>query len=239
VVADFKGRARFVAENYGDSALARRFNVTRYPAIFVNDVLVATPKDFGFYGKGEGGGEGRYAPIKSADSQNRFRADLSRVIALALAGRADPGRRDPAEAQATLPSLPKLALADLDGRPVSEADLAGKVVIVDFWATWCPPCRGALTWLGEVKQRYGDRVVVVAIATESDESAVRALASSLGLPFRWVLGDAKIARAFGDISGLPTVFVFDASGAGAAAYYGSNPSIHADADRALSGLIGR
>jgi hypothetical protein len=50
-----------VVENYGASALAKRVGVTRYPVIFVNDVLVATPKDFGFYGRGEGQGEGRYA----------------------------------------------------------------------------------------------------------------------------------------------------------------------------------
>ena len=52
-VAGFGGQARFVSENYGDSKLARRFGVTHYPAIFVDDVLVATPSDFGFYGKGE------------------------------------------------------------------------------------------------------------------------------------------------------------------------------------------
>ena len=46
----FGGQARFVVENYGESELAKRFGVTRYPAIFVDDVLVATPSDFGFYG---------------------------------------------------------------------------------------------------------------------------------------------------------------------------------------------
>ena len=51
----FGGRARFVSENYGDSELAKRFGVTRYPAIFVDDVLVATPNDFGFYGKDDKG----------------------------------------------------------------------------------------------------------------------------------------------------------------------------------------
>ena len=59
-MAGFDGRVRFVFENYGDSDLARRFGVTRYPAIFVDDILVATPKDFGFYGKGEGAEGGRY-----------------------------------------------------------------------------------------------------------------------------------------------------------------------------------
>ena len=75
--AEFGGRARFVSENYGDSQLAKRFGVTRYPAIFVDDVLVATPNDFGFYGKGEAQEGGRYAPLKSAAAHERFRADLT------------------------------------------------------------------------------------------------------------------------------------------------------------------
>ncbi len=58
---EFGGKARFVEENYGGSELAKRFGVTRYPVIFVDDVLVATPSDFGFYGDGEGQ-SGRYSP---------------------------------------------------------------------------------------------------------------------------------------------------------------------------------
>ena len=57
MVQGFGGKVSFVSENYGDSALAKRLGVTRYPAVFVDDVLVATPKDFGFYGKGEGAGQ--------------------------------------------------------------------------------------------------------------------------------------------------------------------------------------
>src|SRR6185503_3252832 len=106
---EFDGKARFVSENYGSSKLAKRFGVTRYPAIFVDDVLVATPRDFGFYGKGEGAGEGRYAPLKSARSHERFRADLTRMVSLALAGRREEARRVAAPAPsgeiAALPSF--------------------------------------------------------------------------------------------------------------------------------------
>jgi len=240
-VGEFGGQVRFVVENYGDSSLAKRFGVTRYPAIFVGDALVATPKDFGFYGKGEGGGEGRYAPIKSADSQNRFRADLTRVISLALSGQAVSASAAPAAAarEPAVPGLPDLALTDLSGHRVSPDHLAGRIVIVDFWATWCPPCRGALAWLSQVKDRFGDRVVVVAVAMESDEAAVRSLTTILGFPFRWVIGSPEVARAFGDISGLPTMFVFGPDGHGEAVYYGSNPSIHAAAERRLEALLQR
>ena len=61
--------------------------MTRYPAIFVDDVLVATPNDFGFYGRGEKEEGGRYAPLKSAAAHQRFRADLKRMIELVASGR--------------------------------------------------------------------------------------------------------------------------------------------------------
>ena len=83
-MAELAGRARFVEENYGDSELATRFGVTRYPAIFVGDVLVATPNDFGFYGRGEAETGGRYAPLKSVEAHERFQADLRRMLALLL-----------------------------------------------------------------------------------------------------------------------------------------------------------
>jgi hypothetical protein len=114
-VAREKG-GRFVVENYGDSALAKRFGVTRYPVIFVNDVLVATPKDFGFYGKGEGPDESRYAPIKAAAGQERFREDLHRVVDLVLAGRTDTAaaavRREETRGAPLLPAFTRAPSTD-------------------------------------------------------------------------------------------------------------------------------
>jgi thiol-disulfide isomerase/thioredoxin len=237
-VAGFGGRARFVSENYGDSKLAKRFGVTRYPAIFVDDVLVATPRDFGFYGKGEGSGAGRYAPLKSAASHERFRADLSRMIGLILAGRKDDARAAASPSQAAeIPALPALALTDIDGRKVSREDLAGRVVLVEFWATWCPPCRGTLAWLGELKKRYGDRLVVVALALESEEAGVRKLAADMNLPLTWAMGSPELARAFGDVSAVPTLFLFDREGRTASVLYGAPPTLHADAQARLASLL--
>jgi len=238
VVAEFGGKARFVSENYGDSPLAKRFGVTRYPAIFVDDVLVATPKDFGFYGKGEGSGEGRYTPLKSAASHERFRADLSRMIGLILAGRKDDARAAASPSRAAeIAALPALSLTDIVGRKLSREDLAGRVVLVDFWATWCLPCRGTLAWLGELKKRYGDRVAVVALALESEESNVRKLAAEMSLPVTWAMGSAEVARAFGDVSAVPTLFLFDREGRTASVFYGAPPTLHADAQTTLASLL--
>jgi len=238
VVQEFGDKVHFVEENYGDSERAARLGVRRYPAIFVDDVIVATPKDFGFYGKGEGEGDGRYAPLKSEASHTRFRADLARVIALLLVGRAGE-----AEALAAPPdtgevaALPAFALTDLDGRPIGPDDLAGRVVLVDFWATWCPPCRGTLAWLGRVKEKFGDRVVVLALAVESDEAEVRELASTLDLPLRWAMRTPDLLRAFGDVSAVPTLLVFDQRGQAAGVYYGSTRELHEEADARLAELM--
>jgi thiol-disulfide isomerase/thioredoxin len=234
------GKARFVVENYGDSDLARRFGVTRYPAIFVDDVLVATPRDFGFFGRGEGENAGRYAPLRSAASHERFRADLTRMIELVVAGRADDARAQASPREAgEIGALPAFSLTDLEGRPLTREALAGRAVIVEFWATWCPPCRSTLTWLGDVQRRYGDRVAVVALAVESDEAAVRELVAELGLPIRWAMATPETARGFGDIGAVPTLFLFDPSGTTAGVFFGAPPTLHAEVEAALDRSLGR
>jgi len=227
-----------VVENYGESELARRFGVTRYPAIFVDDVLVAKPKDFGFYGKGEGAGDGRYTPWKSADSHARFQSDLKRMLDLALAGRKGEIRAEAASAEpGTIAVLPEFSLTTLDGRGLSRGDLRGRVVLVEFWATWCPPCRGTLQWLGELKKRHGDELAVLAVAVESDEAAVRALTAELAVPLAWTLGTPDLARSFGDVSAVPTLILFDREGRTAASFFGAPPGLHAEAEAKLGTLL--
>lgn len=225
-------------ENYGASELAKRFGVTRYPAIFVDDILVATPNDFGFYGREEGPRNGRYAPIRSAESHQRFRADLTRMIDLLLAGRKDAARAAAAPAKpAEVTALPAVPFTDLDGKTVSRDDLAGKVVLVELWATWCVPCRPTLGWLGELKKRHGDRLAVVTVAVESDEANVRKVAGELAQPFTWVMGTPELVRALGDVTAVPTLLLFDQQGKSVATFYGAPPGLHAEAEAKVAGLM--
>ena len=238
MVQEFGGKVQFVSENYGDSALAKRFGVTRYPAIFVDDVLVATPNDFGFYGPGEKEQGGRYAPLKSAGAHQRFRDDLTRMIDLLLAGDKAAARAQAAPSTTkAIATLPALEVTDLDGKKLRREDLAGRVVLVEMWATWCPPCRGTLGWLGEVKKRYGDRLAVVAVAVESDEPQVRKLTGELKLPFRWVMGTPELVRSFGDIGAVPTLFLFDEKGKTVDVLYGAPPTLHDAAETKLASLL--
>lgn len=227
-----------MVENYGDSQLAKRFGVKRYPAIFVDDVLVATPKDFGWFGKGEGKDEGRYAPLKSAASHERFRADLARMLRLVLAGNKATARAEAASAVDTpVAALPSFALTDLDGRPVTADDLEGKAVLVEFWATWCPPCRGTLAWLNELQRRHAGKLVVLAAAIESDEADVRRIRDELGLELRVAMGTPEMARVFGDLSAVPTLFVFDRQGRTLGSFFGAPPGLHAEVEQALAGSV--
>lgn len=163
------------------------------------------------------------------------------MIRLILAGKKETARAEasPASENDDIAALPAFSLTDLDGKPIERAKQAGKVVLVEFWATWCPPCRGTLTWLGELKKRHGDKIAVLAIAVESDEAAVRQLVSQLGLPLTWAMGSPDLARQFGDISAVPTLFVFDQKGQTAAVHFGSPPGLHAEAEKQLAGLLGK
>ncbi|MBI1851802.1 MAG: TlpA family protein disulfide reductase [Planctomycetes bacterium] len=238
MVAEFGGKAKFVSENYGGSELAKRFGVTRYPAIFVDDILVATPDDFGFYGKGEDEKGGRYAPLKSAAAHERFRADLKSMIDLILAGKKDAARAQAAPVKpGEVAEFPDVTLTDLDGKTLTRSELKERVVLVDLWATWCPPCRGTLPWLGELKKRFGDRLAIVAIAVESKEDAVRKIANDLNLPVTWVMGSPDLVRLFGDVSAVPTLLVFDREGHSAAAFYGAPPTLHAEVEAKLTSLV--
>jgi hypothetical protein len=92
-----------------------------------------------------------------------------------------------------------------------------------------------VAWDG--KKKYGDRVVVLAPAVESDEADVTNLAGSLELPLRWAMGTPSLLQAFSDVSAVPTLLMFDEKGKAAGAFYGSTPRIHADADAALAKLL--
>jgi len=238
VAAKYPGRVTFVSENFGDSKLADRFGVKGYPAIFLNEVLIAAPRDFGYFGEKEG--TGRYAPWRNAENQAKFKNDLVRMIDLILAGKKDQLSREHAGTTASLASvdsLPRFTLTDLSGKPLTAEQAAGRVVMVEFWATWCPPCRSTLEWLGELKKKYGDNVAILALAVESPEDKVRETVASLKTDLSWAITDSATAQAFGDITAVPTMFLFDRAGKTASVIYGAPPDLHQQAEKKLNELI--
>jgi thiol-disulfide isomerase/thioredoxin len=238
VAANYPGQVTFINENFGASKLADRYGVKGYPAVFVDDVLVAVPRDFGYFGEVEG--TGRYAPWRNADNQAKFKADLVRMIDLILVGKKDIVAREHAGANSgvrEIATLPNFKLTDLAGHPLTSDQLAGRVVLVEFWATWCPPCRSTLEWLGKLQGTYGDKLAVVALAVESPEDKIRSMVNSLSPDLHWAIADAPTATAFGDITSVPTMFLFDQSGKTVRVLYGAPPDLHDEAEKTLAQLV--
>ncbi len=233
MVQKYGGQVRFVSENWGESKLAARFGIERYPVIFVNDVLLAKPEDFGWFGS-----KGRYTPWRRDANHEKFKLDLARMIDRVQRGEAPAGQAVAAAGDAELARLPALTLQDLAGRTIAPRDLAGKIVVVEFWATWCPPCRSTLQWLGDLERSHAGRVEVVAIAIESEEAAVRRLTAPMNLPYHLVMGNGELATRFGDISSVPTMWVFDRGGKTAAVVYGAPEDLHQRVGRTIEALLG-
>ena len=112
------------------------------------------------------------------------------------------------------PRAPAWELKDLDGNTVRMADYKGKVVILDFWATWCPPCKKEIPGFINLQKKYGDKGLVV-IGVSLDEggpAVVKPFAQKMGINYPLVMGDQKIAAAFGGIEAIPTTFIIDREG---------------------------
>ena len=235
VVQGYKGRVQFVSEDWGDSKLAERFDIKKYPVVFVEDALLARPDDFGGWGKDEG----KYAPWRLQASHDKFKRDLTRLIDLALRNGtlAPASNRVQPVASGELTQMPSFAMKDIKGQVIEPARLAGKVVIVEFWATWCVPCRATIGYLGEVKRRYGEKVEVITIALESDEKTVRQMSEPIIESARVAVGSNESVAPFGTITSVPTMFVFDKQGQVASVFYGAPLDLHQKVGRVLDSLV--
>jgi thiol-disulfide isomerase/thioredoxin len=108
----------------------------------------------------------------------------------------------------------KLKTVLLDGKPVGLDQLKGKVVMVNFWATWCPTCRAEMPQWQKLYDAYKDKgFELIAVSIDEDEKELRAVAKQRGFtfPIAW-RDDDKTHDNFGDIVGTPTLYVVDKSG---------------------------
>lgn len=109
---------------------------------------------------------------------------------------------------------PDFALPALNGDIVRLSESSGNVRIVDFWATWCPPCIKEIPHFQKLHETYGDKGLTM-IGVSLDEKGaevVRPFVSKHGMTYATVVGDAETARAFGGIEAIPTTFVIDRQG---------------------------
>ena len=137
---------------------------------------------------------------------------LAGAIALSLA--LAPAARGAEKPDGKIGSpAPPLALVDLDGAKLDLASLRGKIVVIDFWATWCAPCRAQVPQFVSLQKKYREQgVEVVGISLDDSAASVRAFREKYGMTYRVALGDAKLAERWGGIYGLPAAFVIDRLG---------------------------
>jgi thiol-disulfide isomerase/thioredoxin len=108
-----------------------------------------------------------------------------------------------------------------DGRKVSAADYDGKVLIVDFWATWCPPCRKEIPGFIKLQKEYADKgLVIVGFSLDNDPETHDRWVKEQGLNYLSIYANndsgkavvAQFEKVIGEISGIPTTLVIDRSG---------------------------
>jgi peroxiredoxin len=117
---------------------------------------------------------------------------------------------------------PEFALKDADGKTVHLADYKGKVVLLDFWATWCGPCKLEIPWFIEMERSNKDRGFAVLGVSMDDEGweVVKPFIAGLGVNYRVVIGNDVTAQLYGGVEALPTTFLIDREGRIAAAHVG-------------------
>lgn len=110
--------------------------------------------------------------------------------------------------------MPSFTLIDVDGNKVSSSDFAGQVILLNFWATWCGPCKVEIPDLVKLHQTYKDKSFqVVSIALESGSlQKIKQFAKKWKMNYPILIGDYDVARAFGGIRGIPTTFLIDSKG---------------------------
>jgi peroxiredoxin len=153
-----------------------------------------------------------------------------RLLALALVLLTSIGIAAPAEqtrSSATVQPAgerkpaPEFALQDSSGKTVSLKDYRGKVVLLDFWATWCHGCKQEIPWFAEFQRKYGAKgLTVVGVSLDGDGwKVVKPFLQNADVPYRIVLGNDDTAKLYG-IQNMPDTFLIDRRGRIAAAYAG-------------------
>jgi thiol-disulfide isomerase/thioredoxin len=135
-------------------------------------------------------------------------------------------------------NLPGFTLTDLDGKKMSSADWHGKVVLINFWATWCGPCRAEIPDLVALQDKYHDELVVIGISEdEGPVDAVRKFAAQYKVNYPIVMTTPDTEKLFPGISALPTTFILDRDGKVAQKHVGLLNARETEATaRVLAGL---
>jgi peroxiredoxin len=109
---------------------------------------------------------------------------------------------------------PGWELKDVDGKPVNFSQFKGKVVVLDFWATWCGPCRSEIPGYVKLQEKYKDKgLVIIGVSLDQQgPEVVKKFMRDFHLNYQVVMGDDAVVEAFGGVDGIPSTFIIDRTG---------------------------
>lgn len=132
-----------------------------------------------------------------------------RLVALLVIGAALSGAPTPAADRIA----PDFSRRDLDQKEIRLSDYRGKVVLLNFWATWCAPCLAEMPRFAQWQQKFAERgLQVVGVSMDDDEAPVRTTDRKLRLNYPVVMGDENLGESYGGVFGLPATFLIDRTG---------------------------
>jgi|MudIll2142460700_1097286.scaffolds.fasta_scaffold29835_3 peroxiredoxin len=143
------------------------------------------------------------------------KAVMLTVLVLALAAGCTKSEKN-----GQLSAAPDFTLQDLSGRNVRLSDLRGKVVLVEFWATWCPPCRASVPVIEHLHRTYAEQgLVVLGISIDEGWDAVRSFAREQGISYAILKGNDEVSAQY-MVRVVPTMFLVGKDGMIAKQYMG-------------------
>lgn len=112
-----------------------------------------------------------------------------------------------------LKKAPDFTLTSLDKNEIKLSNYKGKVIILDFWASWCPPCKAEIPSFIELYKKYKEQgLAIIGIALSDEKYNIQAFAKNFKINYPIAMGNEKIVRDYGGIRGLPTTFIIDKEG---------------------------
>jgi thiol-disulfide isomerase/thioredoxin len=124
------------------------------------------------------------------------------------------------------PPAPDFTLPQLDGNDLRLSSYRGKVVLLDFWATWCDPCREEIPHLVELQQRYGDRgLQIIGVSMDDSADPVRPFYQEFHMNYPDVMGTAQTGALYGGVLGLPITFLIGRDGKVNAKHIGATDAV--------------
>ncbi len=179
-----------------------------------------------------------WSPIGSAMAYSRYLVAASLLLLAPVLSLSQQDNRPVIRFVQNPDPAPDFKLTALDGKLVTLAGVRGKVVLLNFWATWCGPCRAEIPDFVDLQDRYKDRLQIIGLNVDDDDAAeIQKYVDETGINYPVAMTSNEIRSQYGGIPALPTSFVLDTEGRVVQKHVGLwNPAVYETEIRALLGM---